>query len=94
MMLFSLVVLALLYVLLLGNMVFNILERRTFEADARALSNEIGELELVYLSMSSEVDLNLGQAMGFKEIKPKFAVRKSFGSLDAFPSIKLVKNDL
>ena len=89
-MLFSVVALSFFYFLLLGNMVFNILERRTLETNARTLGNEVGELELVYLSMSNKVDLNLGYFMGFKETKPKFAIRKSLSSLD---NVKMFQND-
>src|SRR3989338_672742 len=73
--------LAVWYVLLLGNMVFNIVERRQLEADARTLSSEVGDLELVYLSLSSKIDLNFSYSMGFQEAKTKFATRKSLGSL-------------
>lgn len=99
--LFVLATLAFLYIFLLGNVVFNITARRTLEANARVLANEVGNLELVYLSMSNKVDLKLGHFMGFKETKPKFAVRKSLGRviptgepLDSLGSLKLAKNDL
>ena len=80
--------LALFYVFILGMMVFNIVERKSIDTQARTLSNEVGELEIQYLSLSSKVDLNLGYAMGFKEAKAKYATRKSLGS------IKLANNDL
>lgn len=80
--------LALGYVFLLGNMVFNIVERRTAEAEANVLSNKVRELELQYLSMSNEIDLSLAASMGFQETKAKFATRQSLGSL------KLAKNEL
>jgi hypothetical protein len=85
--------LGLLYVLLLGNMVRNIVERRNFEMDARVLGNEVGNLELNYLSMSNNVDLPLSYSLGFKETKPTFATRKSLGykSADAVP---LVQNNI
>jgi len=74
--------LALLYVLFLGNMIFNIIERKSLEADARNLSNEVGTLESQYLYVSDKVDVALAESMGFKEIKDKqYAVRKSIGSL-------------
>jgi hypothetical protein len=80
-MVWCLIVLALCYALFLGNMVFNILERKTFEADARTISNEIGNLELQYLSASNKIDLALAESLGFKEIKAKFATRKTLGSI-------------
>ena len=63
-------------------MVFNIAERRTLEKEALALTNEIGNLELSYLSISSSVDLALSSSMGFKETKATFATRKALGSLN------------
>ena len=73
--------LALWYVLILGNMVFDIVQRKSLEKEMLVLSNEVGKLELSYLSISSQVDLPLSSSMGFKEIKATFATRKSLGSL-------------
>ena len=80
--------LALLYVLLLSNMVSNIVVRRSLEADVRSLSNEVRNLELTYLSMSNNVDLAFSHSMGFREAKASFATRKSLGS------IKMPQNDI
>ena len=71
--------LALFYVLLLGNMVFNIVERRSLEISARSLEGEVRNLELAYLSASNNVDLVLSQSLGFREAKANFATRKSLG---------------
>ena len=87
-MLLFLGVLALSYIFLLGNIVFNIIERRTLEADARSLSNEVVNLELQYLFSSNKIDLALAKSMGFQETKTKFAIRKTLDS------IKLAKNEL
>ena len=92
-MLCSLGTLALFYVFLLGNMVFNIIERRGLETNAHTLSNEVGNLELVYLSLSNKVDLNLATVMGFKETPVKYAIRKSIG-FSSLDSVKIAKNDL
>ena len=75
--------LAICYVFFLGNTVFNIIERRVSETDARSLLNEVGNLESEYLNVSSKVDANLAESMGFKETKDKYyAVRmKPIGSL-------------
>lgn len=96
-MIFILVALALFYVLFLGNMVFNIVSRRTLEKETVALSNEIGELEVSYLSVSNSIDTNLSFAMGFKETKAAFATRKSLGfnlSGVNFGNIKLANNEI
>src|SRR3989344_5700199 len=71
--------LALLYVLILGNMVFNIIERKALEKEALALSSEVGKLELTYLSLSGTLDEALSASLGFKETKASFAARKSLG---------------
>jgi len=90
-MLFILASLAIFYVLILGNMVFNIIERRTLEKEALTLSNEVGKLEVSYLTLSNSVDMNLSSAMGFKETKATFATRKSLGYLE---NIKLIGNEI
>ena len=88
-MLWSLGTLAFCYVFFLGNMIFNIVERRALETNARPLLNEVGNLESEYFSVSSKVDISLAESMGFRETKDKqYAVRKSLGS------IKLAKNEL
>lgn len=66
-----------LYVLFLGNMIDNIMERKNLEALAYTLSSEVRDLELTYLSMSSNVDLDLSHSLGFKEIQTTFATHKS-----------------
>src|SRR3989344_3694834 len=77
--LWSFAVLALWYVFILGNMVFNIVKRRSLEKEALTLSNQVGDLELSYLSLSSKVDIQFSQSLGFRETKANFAVRKSLG---------------
>ncbi|MDE2399766.1 MAG: hypothetical protein KGL67_02035 [Patescibacteria group bacterium] len=72
-------ILSILYVVFLGNMIFNIVERRNLEADARTLSNQVGDLEANYLYMSDKVDLPFSYSLGFKEITPSFATRTSLG---------------
>lgn len=81
-------VLAFVYILLLGSMVFNIVERKSLEGYARDLSSEVGGLELEYLSESQKIDLNLAYSLGFKETKANFATRKALGS------ISLAKNEI
>ena len=87
--------LALLYILILGNMVRNIIQRRSLEVSLRTLGSEVGDLELSYLSMSNNVDLTLSYSLGFKDAKATFATRKTLG-LRPIPlgSIKTLKNDI
>ncbi len=71
--------LAVLYLIFLSNMVFNIVERRSLEAEARTLTSQVGDMELTYLSLSSSLDMNLAHSMSFQATKPNFATRPSLG---------------
>jgi len=73
--------LAILYFLILGNMVFNIVQRKTLEKKELALESEVGNLELSYLSVSNSVDIALSSSMGFQKTQVNYAIRKSLGSL-------------
>lgn len=90
-MLFSFGLLAVSYVLILGTMVFNILERRNFEKEERTLSSSVADLELSYLSISNNMDLAFANSLGFKETKTTFATRKSLPSLS---SIKISQDEI
>ena len=91
----SFLVLSLLYVLFLGNMVSNIVERRSLEKEALALSAEVGGMELTYLSMWNNVDFNLSHSLGFEEAKAVFTTRKSIGfRLQETQPVSMIKNDL
>jgi len=78
-MLYTLALLALLYFLILGNMVFNIVQRKNLEKQELGLSSQVGNLELSYLSLSNSVDVALSSSMGFKTTQVNYAVRKSLG---------------
>ena len=95
--LLSLGALAVFYVVLLGFMVSNIIERRSLEAEARALSGEAGNLEITYLSLSGGIDLDFSRSLGFKEISPIFAVRKYLGlgpTNESMPGGEANQNDI
>ena len=89
-------ILALLYILFLGNMVKNIIERRSLEANAHTLSNEVRDLEVAYLSMSNDIDLTFSHSLGFQEPKKTFITRKvlGLGFQESFESVKITQNDL
>jgi len=91
---FSSITLVFLYMIFLGTMVKNIIERRSFEADARNLSSEVRDLEATYLSMSSNVDLALSYSLGFQEVKTTFTTRKSLGFGQNLDSVKTAQNDI
>ncbi len=98
--LFAFGLLAIWYTLLIGNIVFNIAERKTIETKVRALTSEVGDLELEYLAISNGIDLNFSYAMGFKEINAKFATRKSLDAVgmnssnSGALSVNLAKNEI
>lgn len=84
--------LALLYLLILSSMVLNIVERRTLEADARIASNQVADLELKYINISSKLDLTMSLDLGFVAVKTEFATRKPIGLNSS--SVKLAKNEI
>ena len=82
-------ILALAYVLFLGNVVWNIVERKSFEKETLTLRSEVLNLEMEYLAISQKVDLNLAKSLGFKEVvKTQFVTRKALGG------IKIVNNEI
>ena len=72
-------ILGLIYMFILGSMVFDIVERRSLEKEVLSLSNDVGSLELDYLSLSNKVNLNFSYSLGFRQVKPKFATRQILG---------------
>lgn len=74
-------ILASFYLLFLGSMVMDIIERKALEAEAREIANEVGQLELTYLDLSGSIDLSFAAERGFKEAQAKFATRKALGSI-------------
>ena len=89
--------LAVIYVVILTNMVWNVVERRALINEAVLLSSKVGELELKYLSLSNSIDNTLSASMGFKEITINFATRKSLVHItpdESLNNIKLVKNEI
>lgn len=101
-MIFIFVALVIFYVLILGNMVFSIVARKTLEKEITVLSGEISKLEVSYLAISNSIDMNLSSTMGFKEIKPTFATRKSLGydstgeviGFNSLGNIKFTNNEI
>lgn len=85
-MLTTLALLALTYALLLGLLVWNIVERKDLNKEVQALSTEVSELELQYLAIASEIDEELSRTMGFKEMTANFATRRSLGAVNLAPN--------
>ena len=88
-MIYSISFLCLCYVLILGNMVYNIIARKNIETQSRSLSTEVSTLELHYLALSGKVDLKMAYTMGFKETNKSFAKRQN-----SLGSIIVAKNEL
>jgi hypothetical protein len=74
-------VLAFLYFLILGSIIFNIVQRKNLEKQELSLQGDVGNLELSYLSVSNSVDVALSSSMGFQATQVNYAIRKSLGSL-------------
>ncbi len=68
-------ILAFFYVLFLGNMVWNIVARKTIEKEALHLESEVLVLEEEYFLLSKNVDLELAHLKGFAEVKKNFVTR-------------------
>lgn len=92
-MLLSFGILAIAYVYMIGNMVFDIVARKTLETEARNLSNEVRELEIVYLNESNKIDIAFANSLGFKETQANFATRKPIG-LNSFGNVDNSGNEL
>ena len=55
------------YIYLIGQIVFNVVERRNAETELKFLSNSLSQLEFKYLSKSREINLEYAKNLGFKE---------------------------
>ena len=55
------------YFFFVGATTLNIINRNTLEKENRMLNSRVGELELLYLSETSKIDLNLAYSLGCKD---------------------------
>lgn len=83
-----------LYVLVLGNMILNIIERKTVELDIRNLANEVGNLESDYIALTNTIDKNSSVTLGFNEVKPVFATRTTLGYISQDNNTRLAANEI
>lgn len=58
-----------LYVYFVGSTVFNIVGRKSAENEMRALSSSISDMEIEYISLAKNIDLNMAKTLGFNEPK-------------------------
>ena len=64
------------YVYFIGSITFNVLARKSLEAEVKTLGNNISQLELTYLNKVNEIDKEYALAHGFVDIHENiFATR-------------------
>ncbi len=81
-----------LYMIVLGKMVFSIIERKTVDLEARNLANEVADLEASYLVLVNNLDKESSVALGLQEVKPVFANR--FDKPETLNSNLLAQNEI
>ncbi len=72
--------LAVVYVISLSNVIWNVLERKALEKRAVALESEVTKLQSEYLSAAQKINLSLARDMGFRETPSRFVSRKTLFS--------------
>ena len=55
------------YVFFLGRTVFNLVQRKNIENEARTIVSRVGELELEYLSLAGQINPEFAKSKGFKD---------------------------
>jgi hypothetical protein len=72
-----------LYVFFVGKTVINIIGRKTAESEMRALSSSVSNMEIDYMTLAKNIDLDMAQTLGFKEPKDVYFASRtsSVGSL-------------
>lgn len=60
-------VLCMCYVYLIGSITFNVLARKTLEANARVVSGNVSQLELQYIALSNSINTSYGHNLGYVE---------------------------
>lgn len=55
------------YIYLIGVIVFNIVERKNAEAEMKSINNHLTQLEFEYLNKSRGISLEYAKTLGFKE---------------------------
>ncbi len=76
------------YLYLINSSVFNIMERREAEEKIGTLGTEVALLESKYIELSSDIDMDLAQQLGFREIDDTEA--KFTAKISAPVSVSLV----
>lgn len=72
----SLLLLSIIYIYIIGSITFNVVARRSLEAEVRTLGGSISNLELTYLSDMNDVNKTRAESLGFQDAKSNiFATR-------------------
>jgi hypothetical protein len=72
----GIILLSIVYVYLIGSITFNVLARKSLEANARTLGSHISELELTYLNTTNKIDKSYALSKGFVDMHQNiFATR-------------------
>lgn len=85
--------LSVVYIFILGNTTLSVIERKALLEEEHALTNELGDLELQYLSLSSKINLNYAYSVGYKEAKATYANRANNGFAKLNFENSLTKNN-
>jgi glycerol-3-phosphate acyltransferase PlsY len=70
--------LSIVYIYLIGSITFNVLARKSLEAQVRTLGSDVSELELSYLNSTNKIDKSYATSLGFVDVKDNiFASRNT-----------------
>jgi len=64
------------YIYIVSNITFNIIERKDIRNEIGLVNSNIGNLELEYLSLSNQIDLELVSSLGFKDSNNTYFVSR------------------
>ncbi len=73
----SLVVLSICYVYLIGSITFNVLARRSLEANATDIKSRVGQLELQSITLGNSIDQSFAAAHGYVEARGTIFANKN-----------------
>jgi len=75
--LLSLITFSVVYAYLIGSIVFNGLAKKSLENNVRELVNNVGQLELSYLTLSNSIDKDLAISLGYVDAHNSFIVTRT-----------------
>ncbi len=72
----SFVTLSMFYVYLIGSITFNVMARKSLEANSVTLSSRVGTMELEFISLTNSIDSSFGKEHGYTEAQGTIFVKK------------------